>query len=392
MGVRTELDVQQINFVTGGETLGRDSETMAQIVGRSTDLAQFTLLYRNATTRKWGPLRTIDPALARGYMTCGALGCTEVELAAISDGEFSVDIDGETIDVTGCDFTVLDLQTDTPAKGVCGANGGNLAAYQAVTDGSYRVTVNGTQRDVTGHNFSGATAFADILNILNDKAAPYNLKWTYDETADVFDYFSTIEGDQSTLTVLSAAASGTDISGSGFLNGTSATLTQGAGGSGWEAQAASIIEVASGGKLECKFDGSAFTVYSLKPGYDSAVSVLSAVSGGSGTDISGASYLNGLTGTGTVTAGVVSSGEDLPAGIYMGEDIAAADIAAGDIEYCPILIGGSNVHIAEDLLVIENSLTLNSVIVSQAKTIKDYMSDALNIYTRDDAYLGNYEN
>ena len=37
-------------------------------------------------------------------------------------------------------------------------------------------------------------------------------------------------------------------------------------------------------------------------------------------------------------------GISIPQGIYLGEDISAADLAAGDIDDCPILIGNAIVN------------------------------------------------
>ena len=379
-------------FIIGGYSLTSFPETIAQIIGRAIDLEQYTLMYKNPSTRKWGPITTVDPVLTRGHLTCGALGCSEAALAAISDGEFAIDIDGNEVEVTGLDFSVMDAPTDTRAKMVCGTNGGVIGAYKAVTAGTFRVTVNGVQRNLTALDFSGATAFADVLNILNEKLLPYNAYMEYNEDSNVFTLFSMILGDQSTLTVLSATGAGTDISGTGFLNGLTGvgTVTNGTGGTGFGVQAADIINTAALGKLTCEFDGSKFRFFSPTLGVGSTASVLSAVSGGGGTDISGAGYLNGLTGTGVATAGTGGGGEDIPMGIYIGQAVTAAALAAADVTYCQIMIGGSDVRIASDLLVIENSLTLNSVVQVKQKTIADCLQE-INIYVDSTRTFGNYE-
>lgn len=62
-------------------------------------------------------------------------------------------------------------------------------------------------------------------------------------------------------------------------------------------------------------------------------------------------------------------GSAVPQGIYVGPDIAAADLVAGDVVDVPILVG--NAVVDENQVVLENSLTLDDVFVS---------SDATNVY------------
>jgi len=55
-------------------------------------------------------------------------------------------------------------------------------------------------------------------------------------------------------------------------------------------------------------------------------------------------------------------GSNAARGIYIGEDIAAATIVAGDVANCPIVVGGyDGCSVDSSLLVLENSLTINSV-------------------------------
>jgi hypothetical protein len=95
---------------------------------------------------------------------------------------------------------------------------------------------------------------------------------------------------------------------------------------------------------------------------------------------------------GTVMAKVLASGkwvpfedaaaEDgsaIPQGIYVGGEIAAADIVAGDIEDCPILVGG-DVTVDTEQVIIENDLDLDTVIAAAVnspvrKTVKDWLAD-----------------
>lgn len=72
----------------------------------------------------------------------------------------------------------------------------------------------------------------------------------------------------------------------------------------------------------------------------------------------------------TATDGTAS-----PQGIYIGPDIAAADLVAGDIADAHILVGQASVD--ADQLVIENSKTLNTIIgvtSVNARTVKDQLA------------------
>ena len=57
-----------------------------------------------------------------------------------------------------------------------------------------------------------------------------------------------------------------------------------------------------------------------------------------------------------------TDGSALPVGFYVGDDIPAASIVAGDVTDCPVLIGGAAATIDAQQVVIENSKTLNTVI------------------------------
>jgi hypothetical protein len=86
-------------------------------------------------------------------------------------------------------------------------------------------------------------------------------------------------------------------------------------------------------------------------------------------------------------------GSALPQGIYLGNDIAAADIAAGDVEDCAILVG-SNVLIDVEQLVIENSKTLDTIIDTgtvEARTVKDQLA-MRGIFCEDTVDISSYEN
>lgn len=71
-----------------------------------------------------------------------------------------------------------------------------------------------------------------------------------------------------------------------------------------------------------------------------------------------------------------TNGEAIPAGIYTGPPILAADIVAGDVENLPILIAGFPVELDEEMLIIENAKTLETVIGTGTiwvRIVRDYL-------------------
>ena len=75
-----------------------------------------------------------------------------------------------------------------------------------------------------------------------------------------------------------------------------------------------------------------------------------------------------------------TDGTALPQGIYVGPDIAAADLVAGDVVDNQILVGAALIDANQ--LVIENSKTLDTVINATGgadniniKTVRDYLAD-----------------
>lgn len=351
-----------------------DDATLLQDAGRSAVLAQYTLMAKIAASQKWTPLTDVTPTLTGANMVCGAIGGSLVDFAALSDGEFSIDIDGVTIDIEDLDFTGLDTAQDTPGFYTCGANGANIGAWNAITDGAFKVTVNELEISLTGLDFSTAATLNDVADTIN-YAAQGRFTVVYDGKLDIYQIESDTTGETSTVAAPVAPAAGTDISAAGFLNGAAAgSATAGTGGEDLMENIAEIINGAALGRFFCAFNGDAFVFTSPEFGTDSIVTVLSAVSGGGGTDISGAGFLNGLTSIGTPTAGAGGTGSDLPQGIYMGDDIAAATLVAGDVVDAPILIFGAVVD--EGKLVLENSLDLDDVVGAGdvgTKTIRDIL-------------------
>ena len=65
-----------------------------------------------------------------------------------------------------------------------------------------------------------------------------------------------------------------------------------------------------------------------------------------------------------------SDGSELPQGILLNEDIAAADLVAGDVTGLDILTAG---RVNQDKVVLENSLVVTGEIASQNKTVFQYL-------------------
>lgn len=144
-----------------------------------------------------------------------------------------------------------------------------------------------------------------------------------------------------------------------------------------------IINTALAGAAFVSYDiqNDVFLFASNGRGADQALTYLSAVSGGTGTDISGAGFLNGITGAATLTAGTGADGTDVPMGIYMGGSVTAAELVAGDVVNRPIMVGGDGVLYDNSLLVIENSLTLADIVVRKQKTIDGCLNE-LGLYRK----------
>lgn len=142
---------------------------------------------------------------------------------------------------------------------------------------------------------------------------------------------------------------------------------------------AGIINIGLALRALCFYDevGDVFTFVSPKTGLPaSTITVLTA--GSAGTDISGASFLNGLTTVGTVTDATGETSVSIPAGLFVSDDITAASLVAGDVTNQNLLVG-SDYQVDEDQIVLENSLTLASVVVATGKTIREHLQD-MGIY------------
>ena len=391
MTIEANLTIDSTGPNIRGEKVHRSNQTLSRIIGRAVDLDFLTVMFQRASDLEWGPLDDVNQALTNAKMVCAAIGGSAPDFAALSDAEFSIIVNGQTLDITGLDFTGLDTETDVSGFYTCGVNGAIIAAgWDAVTDGAMTITVNGLAKVLAAVDFTDATTFGEVAATLNF-ALEGHAVCTYDADSNIFKFTSPTTGETSVVAALAAGAGGTDISAAGFLNGAAAgSATAGTGGEGLYQSISEIINAEAAGLFTCYFDGDAFVFISPTAGLPkSSITVLSAVSGGAGTDISGASYLNGLTAIGTVTAATGGDGESIPAGIYWGNDILAATIAAADVIDQNILVG-KTVELDESKIVLEGSLTLDSIIVETGKTIRKHLSD-IGIFARSTEYFQNIQ-
>ena len=66
-------------------------------------------------------------------------------------------------------------------------------------------------------------------------------------------------------------------------------------------------------------------------------------------------------------------------GIYVGEPVASADLVAGDVTGAAILVGGDGITVDTQQVVLENSLTLNTVVGATSVNARLIADDLANI-------------
>ena len=89
-----------------------------------------------------------------------------------------------------------------------------------------------------------------------------------------------------------------------------------------------------------------------------------------------------------------TDGTAIPQGIYLGDDIAAADIAAADVVDLQVLVGGDGVPVDVNQLVIENSKTLDTVITvgtTDLRTVRDHLANR-GIFIEETVDISSFEN
>lgn len=88
--------------------------------------------------------------------------------------------------------------------------------WSGITNGSFHVAVDGAEHDVTGINVSAATSMADVASAINARlrAAGVGATMSFDPNDQVqrFELFANSTGTSSSVSFLTAVASGTDIS------------------------------------------------------------------------------------------------------------------------------------------------------------------------------------
>lgn len=85
-----------------------------------------------------------------------------------------------------------------------------IAKFTAVSDGALKLTINGTEKSVTGIDLSAVTTLAQVATALQSKLSTLaTVSW--DDAKSQFVVTTLTTGAAATLTVVSAAASGTDL-------------------------------------------------------------------------------------------------------------------------------------------------------------------------------------
>lgn len=114
--------------------------------------------------------------------------------------------------------------TYAPAYLTCGTSPTTVVAtWAAVTNGAFQVTIDGVARSVTGIDFSTAVTMADVASLIQTALRAVTggselVVWT----GAIFVVYSGITTSSSSISKLTAGASGTDISGAGataFMDG-----------------------------------------------------------------------------------------------------------------------------------------------------------------------------
>lgn len=133
-----------------------------------------------------------------------------------------------------------------------------VEAFAEVSDGSLTISIDGTQTLVTNLNFIGVKSVKDIVNVLNNQ----NLDVYITESNGQIVFTSKKFGASSTIAI-SPSATGTDISGTSYLNTTTATTEDGTNASGQalsDAVSSALEQVYFGGVLTTQYQDSASVI------------------------------------------------------------------------------------------------------------------------------------
>ncbi len=227
----------------------------------------------------------------------------------------------------------------------------DYTVWALISDGSLTVEIDGSDVDLTGLDFSSVTSLDDVASVI-DAALSTDGDCYY--LGGRFNINSATTGASSTITLLTPEGTGTDISGSAYLDGDTAVgpsnlggsiLSQGAGTSAnlsggtspvivigtWTAVTDGECAITIDGTLEeptglnfsgatdmddvaavidagltlatCTWSGTVFDFTSLTSGETSSITFLSTVATPVGTDISGSGFTDcDSSGDGTLTS------------------------------------------------------------------------------------------
>lgn len=120
------------------------------------------------------------------------------------------------------DLLAIAQAFSTPQRGYLRTGAlGAVAAFTPITNGSFAVSIDGVSEDITGLNFSTATTLANVATIIQTALNTAVAGTTAVIESGTLRINSPTTGDSSAISVLApvSPASGTDISGPGFLNG-----------------------------------------------------------------------------------------------------------------------------------------------------------------------------
>lgn len=89
-----------------------------------------------------------------------------------------------------------------------------------------------------------------------------------------------------------------------------------------------------------------------------------------------------------------TNGESVPRGIYMGDDIEAADLVAGAVEDVPILMGNATVD-ENQVIWDDDTLSADSIVNPaniEARTAREALAESSGIFLEDTVEISGHEN
>lgn len=111
-----------------------------------------------------------------------------------------------------------------------GGAAGAFGVFAAVTDGTFTISIDGVSADITGVNFTGDTSLDDVAATLQTDiqavaTGGYSAATVIQSPAGRLMISSGTAGDASSVVALSSEGTGTDVSGAGFINAQSDVAT-----------------------------------------------------------------------------------------------------------------------------------------------------------------------